>query len=338
MKLTRVLRHSLAVTLFAASSLAQGEETFSDVYAFGDSLSDNGNLFDLVGEPGAPYWEGRFSNGPVWVEQLAEELGLDPEGIKDFAVGGSTTMNVLRTQVEPLISMTGGNLPPDALYVYWAGANDLLDLIAGGQGDPQTVIQMAMFQTASAIIALVQSGAGTVVVANLPNLSLTPRVVALDDPVASAGVEALASAYNQALAMVIQQLEFGFGLDIVEIDMFTLTSDIVANRKKYEFKKVDRPLIRLNGKLSKHPNRYLFFDDIHPTWSGHRVLMRAALQALGLPIPGDVNGDFAVNSKDKKALKKSLGFCDSTCPGDLNDDGVVDRTDRKILKGMLAKG
>ena len=38
---------------------------------FGDSLSDNGNLFDLTGFPQPPAWEGRSSNGPVYAEQLA---------------------------------------------------------------------------------------------------------------------------------------------------------------------------------------------------------------------------------------------------------------------------
>ncbi|MBE9166826.1 SGNH/GDSL hydrolase family protein [Pleurocapsales cyanobacterium LEGE 06147] len=66
--------------------------TFSKLYVFGDSLSDSGNLFNAttyvqsfeeflevdipVIPPSPPYFEGRFSNGPVWVENLAEDLGL----------------------------------------------------------------------------------------------------------------------------------------------------------------------------------------------------------------------------------------------------------------------
>ncbi len=66
--------------------------SFSKVYAFGDSLSDPGNVFNAttsiqpfkeifsleipVTPQSPPYFEGRFSNGPIWVENLTEDLGL----------------------------------------------------------------------------------------------------------------------------------------------------------------------------------------------------------------------------------------------------------------------
>ena len=66
---------------------------YNNIYVFGDSLSDMGNLFNAttatqeflsgfgldfpVLPPSPPYFEGRFSNGPVWVEKLAEELDIE---------------------------------------------------------------------------------------------------------------------------------------------------------------------------------------------------------------------------------------------------------------------
>lgn len=66
---------------------------FDKLYVFSDSLSDPGNIFhatnavqlfdDFFGlnipitPPSPPYFEGRFSNGLVWVEQLAAELDID---------------------------------------------------------------------------------------------------------------------------------------------------------------------------------------------------------------------------------------------------------------------
>src|SRR5437667_8941099 len=48
----------------------------SSLVVFGDSLSDNGNLFNLIGV-GLPFsWQGRASNGPVYAEQLAQSLGV----------------------------------------------------------------------------------------------------------------------------------------------------------------------------------------------------------------------------------------------------------------------
>ncbi|WP_228021607.1 hypothetical protein [Vasconcelosia minhoensis] len=52
---------------------------FSQLYGFGDSLVDTGNLFELtqavlpLGVPQSPpYANGRFSNGPLWIEGLAD--------------------------------------------------------------------------------------------------------------------------------------------------------------------------------------------------------------------------------------------------------------------------
>src|SRR6516165_9035563 len=65
---------------------------------FGDSLSDTGNVAIATGgaipNP-ALYFQGRFSNGPIWVDALAQELGepaVRPSlaGGLDYAFGGAT--------------------------------------------------------------------------------------------------------------------------------------------------------------------------------------------------------------------------------------------------------
>ena len=46
----------------------------SDLIAFGDSLSDMGNAkASVLNVPDVPpYWQGRFSNGPVWLEYVSD--------------------------------------------------------------------------------------------------------------------------------------------------------------------------------------------------------------------------------------------------------------------------
>jgi phospholipase/lecithinase/hemolysin len=65
--------------VLALSSPSQAA-TFSQLYVFGDSLSDPGNVFNLSGstQPPAPYFNGRLSNGLVWSEYLAQSLNLAP--------------------------------------------------------------------------------------------------------------------------------------------------------------------------------------------------------------------------------------------------------------------
>src|SRR5438270_12307648 len=82
----------VAAVLGAVVGLTQvgSAATYSSVVVFGDSLSDNGNLFAASGGlvPQVPYYNGRFSNGPVAVEQLSGLLGVP---LLDFALGGATT-------------------------------------------------------------------------------------------------------------------------------------------------------------------------------------------------------------------------------------------------------
>ena len=52
--------------------------TITNLLAFGDSLSDMGNgknsILNVPDVP--PYWQGRFSNGQVWLEYMSEAYGV----------------------------------------------------------------------------------------------------------------------------------------------------------------------------------------------------------------------------------------------------------------------
>ncbi len=81
---------TLALALTSLCALAQAD-SFSAVVVYGDSLSDNGNLFAFSGGtvPSPTYYfDGRRSNGPVAVEQLAAALGVP---LVDLAWLGATT-------------------------------------------------------------------------------------------------------------------------------------------------------------------------------------------------------------------------------------------------------
>ena len=70
---------TLCVMLLSLLATSLSYAGYSQVITFGDSLSDRRNVFNatLGGTPASPpYADGRFSNGPVWVEVLATGLGL----------------------------------------------------------------------------------------------------------------------------------------------------------------------------------------------------------------------------------------------------------------------
>ena len=150
------------------TTLATAGADFDELYIFGDSLSDPGNLFDLSGGtiPPLPYFQGRFSNGPVWSDYLAEDLDLSPvrisevqanplaatEGI-NFALAGANSDNSnsnnsnslnpadapllpgLTTQIngyQTFVDSIGPSARDNPLHVLWAYGPD--DSETGPQG------------------------------------------------------------------------------------------------------------------------------------------------------------------------------------------------------------
>ena len=94
----------------------------TELVVFGDSLSDTGNL----GCGPLPYYDSRCSNGPVWVEGLADGLGgsalPSDGGGTNFAVAGARSDEVLDSQIPAYLS---GGVDPSAIHVIWIGSKIL---------------------------------------------------------------------------------------------------------------------------------------------------------------------------------------------------------------------
>src|SRR5215472_3906485 len=86
-----------------------------------------------------PYYNGRWSNGPNWVDyfpSVAHHFPTvaahfpDPDGRNgtNFAVGGAISADLEPTdfpaQIRAYLASTGGRASADNLYVIWIGAND----------------------------------------------------------------------------------------------------------------------------------------------------------------------------------------------------------------------
>jgi phospholipase/lecithinase/hemolysin len=310
-------------------------QQYSDVVVFGDSLSDNGNLFAATGTPLPPFWEGRETDGRVWVEQLANALGHDPDSISDFAVIGATTSDVFNLQVLPYVTSHGGVIPSDALYTVWAGPNDFLAFMGNPGGDPAQMITDAMNNLGSSIGLLLASGARHVIVPNLPDLTITPFITRFGDPVLSGQLLALEQAFNGAYAQVTGMLEAAYGVELIKIDAFSYIDGIAASPRSFDLKNsTDQAYYgELIGTTDvvKKPDDYLFFDDFHPTRVVHTIFASKAMAALGV-VWGDLDGSGLVDSKDVELLVHSYGSVTGGSTYDLNADGVVDSTDLQLLQ------
>ncbi|NES64871.1 MAG: SGNH/GDSL hydrolase family protein [Okeania sp. SIO2D1] len=261
---------------------------FSDIYVFGDSLSDTGNAFIATGgllPPSPPYFEGRTSNGPLWIETLAPQLDLTSNPSLNFAVNGATTGFVnntnnllpegtpplligLQTQIDNFIADTP-ETDPDALYVVWAGANDYLG------GNTQGV-QSSVGNLSVAVNKLASIGARNFLLQNLPDLGLTPLAQSLP-PEQQQGLSLLSEGHNSGLAAASQILEQDPNINIISPDFRTIVDNIIANPTDFGFTNVTDNFLA-SGAIN--PDDFLFFDNIHPTTNGHNFLADTAIKSI----------------------------------------------------------
>ena len=278
---------------------------FSAIYAFGDSLSDAGNISILTADrlPVSPiYSDGRFSNGNVWVQDLAQNLGLPAlkpslAGGTDYAYGGAETGGTAVHTANPtdLPSQLGqfvANVPkpsPTALYTVWAGSNDVLDIANSKETPTQQAanVQQAVTNEAGFIEGLVAHCAKDLVVMDVPDLGKTPYEMAR--PTSDATSSALAETYYAELGAALQQIMASGKVSIDYINTFGLLDMAVANPAAYGLSNVTQPVWTGNltssssgalAAIGAAQNGYLFFDDLHPTAAGHALLADAVTQTL----------------------------------------------------------
>jgi phospholipase/lecithinase/hemolysin len=274
--LTSVFAATLLVGLATGPLRA---DPVTQMVIFGDSLSDVGNVFATTGSPPAPYYQGHYSNGPIWVERLASKLGLPAPtpsmlGGNDYAFGGAETgsgfspkgvPNVL-TQINGYLGThqpTGGTL-----YVVWAGANNFFD----GQTNPLVPVA----DIGNAISTLAAKGVKQFVVPNYVNLASTPYGQSLP-PAQQQGLAALTQGYNMALAAELTQLQTGLGVHISQVDTYSKLQQVIANPGGYSFSNVTTSALD-DGVLSG--KGYLFWDTVHPTTAGHAIIGDTAFAAV----------------------------------------------------------
>lgn len=288
------MRHSLSrlfATLLAAAGLVTANvataASFTGFYVFGDSLSDSGNIYATSSGtyPPAPYFDGRFSNGPTYAENLATRYGFTAApsllGGSNYAFGGATAggSSAMPPSLGDQVSMfraQPGAADSSALYVVWAGGNDL-------RVDPSAVgIGSALGGISGAIQGLYQEGARNFLVMNLPNLGLTPEAQA-NGTVAAATFGSMT--FNSYFSSTIGGLQGALaGSNIRTLDTFALLSSIVANPVAAGLANVTDACFTGTA-VCANPGGYLFWDGIHPTAAGHRLIADAAYNVLAVPEP-----------------------------------------------------
>lgn len=286
--------------------------SFSSIYTFGDSLTDAGKTFTDTfnpalgtGFPPLPYTQ-RFSNGPVWVEYLANQLNLPT--INQYAVGGATTgsnntlaltsnivagfpetasLNGIEAQVAEFLASLppGGQADPDGLYVIWGGANDYLP--TEGSFIPATNPTQPLANLTAAVAALAGAGAKTIMVPNLPDLGQTPLLLGIDQvaPGASLGLDTLVELHNLGLQSLRDQV--GPDTNLIVVDVNSLFRQATALDNPFGFTNVTTGCLSVLS-CAFDPSvqgQFIFWDQFHPTTAAHAQIGNLAFDLLQISYP-----------------------------------------------------
>ena len=333
-----------------ASSAAQAQE-FSKVVSFGDSLSDAGNIALVDGNPATPVGSS-FTTNPtdVYAQTLSLLLGLGTQSNNtplvpttstgsNYAYGGACAMSngtaivsaipglptftcsnspgnfSLQTQFTTHLTANGGKADPNAIYTYWAGANDILSAtsvilpgqvaylpngsflfqyLAGGgsaanaSAIAQTVAGQAGATAAGQVKFLQSNGANYIVVFNLPDLGKTPLNVGTAN---ATGATALSIVYNNELQKSLATANDG----IIAINTFGIINEVTANPAAYGFTNITATAcpggvssLACGPASAGYPvapisDTYLFADSIHPSGRAHTLLANIVYSTITAP-------------------------------------------------------
>ena len=302
-------------TLLLASHGGSAAWAYDSLYVFGDSLSDQGNFYAITGgsTPPPEYTDGttygRFTNGKNYVDYLSSRLGISSGN--SLSVGNNYSYGGARTDSHPQSSYGALSLldqlaaynnsskttaDPDALFIVWAGANNLKDILMPPSGTALTQQEVfnALTKTASdvgsAIATLADSGAKNLLVPNLPDLGIVP--IATGGGSRNWDATLLSQSYNSILDGVLNGFEQSHpGINLMRFDSFALVDDVYNNPGKYGLTNVTTAcysaFVEPGGTVTGDPAEYLSWDGFHPTSAAHQILADSMYSTV-VPLPSAV--------------------------------------------------
>jgi outer membrane lipase/esterase len=278
---------TVAVSTITTAAVGQGR-----IITFGDSLSDNGNLFATTGNPPAPYNQ-RFTNGLVWTELLSGGSQTSPfqgtgvGGNTNLAFGGSRTDGAFNlngpipsipTEIASFFAF-GGTIKPTDLVTLQGGPNNIFQYftLAGAgatvAGITTTSVGAANDLSSSAV-QLTVLGAKRILVGNIPDIGAAPSFNG--SPQTSGAATLATNIYNAQLDANIKALAAANpGTNYIQMDWNALFRAVTANPAAFGYSNTTSSCIAtaacVTGSKAAQ-NHFVFWDGVHPTQTGHSIL------------------------------------------------------------------
>lgn len=276
---------SFAAGLFSVAAMfsaGSASASYSQMYVFGDSTSDNGMFRQLTGYPNTPFFDhGRFSNGHVAPEYVADRLGLTlTAGVNNFAVGGAYS-GYGNNVVYPTLTHTGMfdqydayhnavgavGANPNALYFLWGGSNNMN---ACNWMCSQSQINTAADNIATLASNLYAIGARHFFVSNLYAMNPTANI------------------FNARLLSDINAL-IATGMDIEFFDAHAVMTQMYSPSNPWGFTVNNagcyQGTVGTQYSVCANPDTYIWGYGGHLTAAANRVMGEAMADALVEPVP-----------------------------------------------------
>ncbi len=277
----------LALLVCLPDSLRGSPFPYNALYAFGDSLTDTGR------EPAEPtlHYEGRWSNGPLWVEYLSQWiLGVySPDN--NFAHSGAQTDDTY----QQVLVFNPTNAIDQALCVVWAGGNDFLQEYDKHWFDDASWDQQINYSVTSlsnAVINLYDKGARFILVPNTVDVTRIPLLNQLPGLLRDYLRGKVQQFNGQLIAALTQVQSARPALNLFQFDCYSQVNSLIVNAANYGFTETQLDVLSDVSLLDKSfdgpGSSYVFWDPIHPTTRAHRMVA-GWFQRLVYPLPSGVS-------------------------------------------------
>ena len=271
------------------------------LYVFGDSLSDTGNVHHMVcwlraasPTPSPPYYAGRFSNGPNWIDLLAAEMGLTSvsawQGGTNFAYGGAQVGFGLSTLI-PFIPNIGEQIEFFARtrkafalesWIALLGGHNNLFATVHGRGDVgwSQALDLLMIH----LDRLYELGGRKFIVPNLFPIHRCP-----ESPVAKRDFMRLwLDAFNHELESRLDTFRNAHAdVCVVSPDLAWVANEILDRPDAYGFICTDAGCYDATSKTTiGDPSEHFWWDECHPTAGVQQRMADCAHETLSpCPVP-----------------------------------------------------
>ncbi len=294
------------------STLLPAHASFTSFYIFGDSVSTTTNYTG----GGTNYYGERYSNGRVWVELFAQQLGFT----NNYWYSTNSVFPVYYTNLyasstnwsyssnnwsyfgdyssNMVANVSAFQPPPDsntALFAIWVSSADLYGT-ASSAYFAGTITNMAVWTNAInssqsnhfvAITNLYAKGARTLIMPNAVDVTVAPFFSFLT-PANKSFVHQRVIDYNAAFAITVSNAIAALpGVTIYVPDFFTLFNNVFANPAAYGLTNAGIGVLQdtslKNKSLNGPGTNYIFWDQLNPSAKFHATMAGVAQQTLSQP-------------------------------------------------------